>query len=619
MDPYSNNYFMQYPPMTYGFVDYRPNFLEIDRKIGLLTQENDLLRKTLDLTNKNMDLLHLCNSQLINKFDIYDNKLNKILEKDSSPHYADPVLNLNKNKKKQKNKKKNFVQIVEDDTTSEPQQKNNVIYTDKNNAYEQSKKTNGQQPLSKFFSNLLGDNDSSVVIQVETFQPSGFNLFDPMKLLNSLTDGKDIKEKDKPDTNIEESEDESVSECASDIEVEDLGITISSLDDLIELGSLFEKLNKPPVDSTTEYNSGDIGSTVVDLKNPSNKTKIENILSKYGLSEETIATMVSNKEIKLIKNTQESSNKSIIDQQTVTVSTHGLYMLNGKHYSLNLETLHRLTKPLNKLKNTIGMESIKGGIFDMILYYLQNFERKNKNMLHTVIEGPPGVGKTMVGKIIAEIYAALGVIPSNKFKLVKRTDLIGEYVGHTAPKTQKAIDEANGGVLFIDEAYALGADERKDSFSKECIDTLNQNLSENKNKFICIIAGYPNELEECFFAYNPGLKRRFPFKYSIEGYKPKEMSEIFMKMLRDSKWKLDVSIVQEKITGFFEEHNADFKNFGGDLQNLIVMCKFCHSRRIAGKHPKLKRKLILEDIFNGFDKFNAGKKQEDESWKALYN
>src|SRR5206468_3477702 len=99
-----------------------------------------------------------------------------------------------------------------------------------------------------------------------------------------------------------------------------------------------------------------------------------------------------------------------------------------KKYSINLEILYKLIKPLTKLKSMIGLSSVKNAIVDMIMYYLQNFENKNNNMLHTVIEGPPGVGKTELGKILAEIYADLGITKSNKFRLVKRSDLVGEYL-----------------------------------------------------------------------------------------------------------------------------------------------------------------------------------------------
>ena len=83
----------------------------------------------------------------------------------------------------------------------------------------------------------------------------------------------------------------------------------------------------------------------------------------------------------------------------------------------------------------------------------------------------------------------MGFLKNNIFKMVKRSDLIGQYLGQTSIKTQKVIDEVIGGVLFIDEAYSLGNSEKRDSYSKECLDTINRNLTENGNKFICIIAG----------------------------------------------------------------------------------------------------------------------------------
>ena len=267
----------------------------------------------------------------------------------------------------------------------------------------------------------------------------------------------------------------------------------------------------------------------------------------------------------------------------------------------------------------IGLKKLKNDIIDMILYYMQGFERKNRNMLHTVIEGPPGVGKTEVGKILAEIYAGMGIIKSNKFKLVKRTDLIGQYLGSTALKTQQVIDEADGGVLFIDEAYSLGNTEKRDSFAKECIDVLNQNLSENKRKFICIIAGYPEELQKCFFSINPGLQRRFPFRFSIEGYNHIELKDIFLKKISDSKWKISKEIEEnDELLKFFNDNLKEFPNYGGDIENLINQCKFKHSRRVMGKHPKFRKQLILNDIFDGLKKFKENKKRKESHPEHMY-
>lgn len=201
-------------------------------------------------------------------------------------------------------------------------------------------------------------------------------------------------------------------------------------------------------------------------------------------------------------------------------SYKNLYKINDNYYNINLEKVYKLKGPLTKLKKMVGLNNIKDQIIDMILYYLMEFEKSNNNMLHMSIEGSPGCGKTKLAKIISKILCSLDILESDKVVYARRSDLIGQYVGHTGQKTQKIIDNALGGVLFIDEAYSLGTGNNKkdsgsDSFSKECMDVLNQNLSDNKKKFICVIAGYSDELDKCFFSTNPGLPRRFPFRFKI--------------------------------------------------------------------------------------------------------
>ena len=120
---------------------------------------------------------------------------------------------------------------------------------------------------------------------------------------------------------------------------------------------------------------------------------------------------------------------------------------------------------------------------------------------------------------------------SNVFKKVTRADLIAGYLGQTAIKTRKVIEECLGGVLFIDEAYALGNNEKSDSFSKECIDTLCEALSDHKDELMIIIAGYEKELKKCFFEYNEGLESRFVWRFSTEEYSPQELRKIFIKIL----------------------------------------------------------------------------------------
>ena len=196
--------------------------------------------------------------------------------------------------------------------------------------------------------------------------------------------------------------------------------------------------------------------------------------------------------------------------------------------------------------------------------------------------------------------------------------MVGEYIGHTAIKTQTLINKSLGGVLFIDEAYALGND-KKDSFSKECIDTINQNLTENKDKFLLIIAGYEDDLESNFFAFNKGLRRRFAFKYSIDPYDYIELALIFLSKVKACKWSIDENLnlnENNDLHNFFKNKYDDFPNYGGDIELLLLSIKIAHSLRIFCKNPKLRKVINLKDIMEGFKIF---KNTKNENIKKEFN
>ena len=280
------------------------------------------------------------------------------------------------------------------------------------------------------------------------------------------------------------------------------------------------------------------------------------------------------------------------------------------YHNPKLIKLINIIPPLKKLQNMVGLDEVKIAIFNHILYFIQDLNKDE--MYHTVISGPPGVGKTELGKILGSIYLGLGILKSDKFRVVKRSELIGKYLGHTAAQTQEIIDDCKGGVMFIDEAYSLGNEDKRDSFSKECLDTINQNLTENRQEFMCIIAGYKDSLNKCFFSYNEGLKRRFPFWYDIKGYTPDELKEIFKRKVIKDKWILDSDIKSD----FFKEK---FEFFGGDIDTFTFYCKMAYSKRIFNHSNLDNKKLILEDLDNGYKTFLENKdKLKEKEYKPPY-
>lgn len=274
--------------------------------------------------------------------------------------------------------------------------------------------------------------------------------------------------------------------------------------------------------------------------------------------------------------------------------------------------LSELINVLEILNIMIGMEELKEQIVNQILFFVQGLQPVNSDMMmHTVISGKPGSGKTTVGEILAKIYKTLGFISTDRFTKVERSDLVGQYLGETAIKTKKALLKATPGVIFIDEAYSLGNPEGRDSFAKECVDTLNQFLSENAGELVCIIAGYKDSLEMCFFKQNPGLARRFPWRYHIPQYKPKELYSIFKLQNEESLWTLNCDPkVEETLMCFFRENKDMFINNGGDTKNFLEKCKISHARRIFCDKNAIKKELSQSDIQRGCELFLNLKKDD---------
>jgi SpoVK/Ycf46/Vps4 family AAA+-type ATPase len=287
-------------------------------------------------------------------------------------------------------------------------------------------------------------------------------------------------------------------------------------------------------------------------------------------------------------------------------------------YNINMRALHRISEPLRKLDAMVGMDALKESVVDQIIYFLQDLHKNEKNngdkgdkenkgdkssgvfndYMHTVIYGPPGTGKTEVAQLIGAIFSRMGVLRKSKFRKVTRSDLIAGYLGQTAIKTADVIKECLGGVLFIDEAYALGNPDKRDSFSKECIDTLCEALSNHKSDLMVIVAGYEKDLDECFFSANPGLNSRFTWRYKIDDYTPAQLAKIYEKKAHDCGWELHEPVR----LNWFEDNMGYFKCYGRDMETLLSRAKIAHGRRVFCASSG-KRRLTHSDLEKGMTMF----------------
>ena len=190
--------------------------------------------------------------------------------------------------------------------------------------------------------------------------------------------------------------------------------------------------------------------------------------------------------------------------------------------------------PLDALNSLIGLCSVKDEMRSLRNFISLQKKKKEKGLqttdisLHTVFTGNPGTGKTTVARIVAAIFHEAGLLPTDNLIEVDRSGLVAEYIGQTAIKTNEVIDKAIGGVLFIDEAYALSQGGGND-FGKEAISTLIKRMEDDRGRFAVILAGYTEDMSD-FMNANPGLKSRFPRVINFPDYSVEELEQIFLSM-----------------------------------------------------------------------------------------
>jgi stage V sporulation protein K len=188
----------------------------------------------------------------------------------------------------------------------------------------------------------------------------------------------------------------------------------------------------------------------------------------------------------------------------------------------------------------VGMEEMKKMIKEIYAWIYVNKKREEmglkarKQALHMMFKGNPGTGKTTVARLIGKLFQKMNVLTKGHLIEAERADLVGEYIGHTAQKTRDLIKKAQGGILFIDEAYSLGRGGEKD-FGKEAIDTLVKHMEDKQHEFILILAGYSREMDY-FLTLNPGLHSRFPLVIDFPDYNINQLMEISARMLNEREY-----------------------------------------------------------------------------------
>lgn len=249
-----------------------------------------------------------------------------------------------------------------------------------------------------------------------------------------------------------------------------------------------------------------------------------------------------------------------------------------------------VSSPLQELHSLIGLQSVKHEVETLANVARVLQLRRKRGMVvpklgyHLVFTGNPGTGKTTVARILAAIYAQLGIVRSGHLIEVDRSGLVGGYLGQTAIKVKEVVESALGGILFIDEAYSLAGRE-PDPYGAEAIETLLKAMEDHRDEFVLIVAGYPRPMEK-FLISNPGLQSRFSRKIHFPDYHVGEMKEIFKRMVQrdgftlatDAEKALDAVLSLRCLP-----QTADFAN-ARDVRNLFEQSIGKQANRLQTDH-----------------------------------
>ena len=256
-----------------------------------------------------------------------------------------------------------------------------------------------------------------------------------------------------------------------------------------------------------------------------------------------------------------------------------------------------ITELKTELEQYIGLDAVKQEVNNLINMAQIEQKRREADLpctdmsLHMVFSGNPGTGKTTIARIMARIYHSLGILSRGHLVEVDRSGLVAGYVGQTAAKTSKVIEKALGGVLFIDEAYALNGKSEND-FGQEAIDTLLKAMEDHRDDLVVIVAGY-TDLMDRFIHSNPGLESRFNRFLLFEDYTPDEMLDIFKMQCKKGCYQLSDG-VEELVRDYITEENGDPETFGNarGVRNIFEHILVAQNNRLAAMETVTKEDLM---------------------------
>ena len=240
-----------------------------------------------------------------------------------------------------------------------------------------------------------------------------------------------------------------------------------------------------------------------------------------------------------------------------------------------------------ELQQMIGLKEAKTIIDGAINYFKLQKEYRNRGIefnrpaMHMSFTGSPGTAKTSVARLVAEILRDNGILSEGKLVEVGRAQLVGEYLGHTAPRVREAFDKAKGSVLFIDEAYSL-VDDKKGLYGSEAINTIVQEMENRRDDTIVILAGYPEEMNQ-LLDWNPGMRSRIAFHVPFQDYTEKELLDITKLIAKKQGLFID-SGAEDKLLSIYADARLD-KGFGNGrfARNLVEKAKFNQANRMSKK------------------------------------